>query len=221
MSVIVVAQTIAQLPSADTPLAGTEFVPISQNGVTVKVASSNLGGGGGGVTTFNGLTGSVTLAAGSNVTLTPSGNTITIAATGGAAGVSSLNSITGAVTLVAGSNITITPSGSNITIASTAAGGGFGSGRIITAAGAVTMVAGDGIVEIAQTVAAPITINLPVSPVIWQPYTVVDGAGMFAVFNATIIPPSGTIDGSGTFLMTQNWQTGTFYWNGTNWRILI
>lgn len=41
----------------------------------------------GGVTTINGLSGAVTLAAGSNITLTPSGNTITIASTGGGGGV--------------------------------------------------------------------------------------------------------------------------------------
>jgi hypothetical protein len=43
------------------------------------------GGGGGGVTSLNGLTGAVVLAAGTNITLTPSGNTITIASSGGGA----------------------------------------------------------------------------------------------------------------------------------------
>lgn len=47
---------------------------------------SGGGGGGGGVTDLNSLTGSVTLAAGTNITLTPSGNTITIASTGGGGG---------------------------------------------------------------------------------------------------------------------------------------
>lgn len=40
-------------------------------------------GGGGGVSSLNTLTGAVILAAGANITLTPAGNTITIAATGG------------------------------------------------------------------------------------------------------------------------------------------
>lgn len=40
----------------------------------------------GGVTSFNTLTGAVTLAAGSNITLTPVGNTITIASSGGGGG---------------------------------------------------------------------------------------------------------------------------------------
>lgn len=44
--------------------------------------STNIAAGGG-VTSLNTLTGAVTLAAGSNITLTPSGNTITVASTGG------------------------------------------------------------------------------------------------------------------------------------------
>ena len=54
------------------------------------------------VTTLNGLTGGVSLAAGSNVTLTPFGNTITIASSGGGGPVGdyviSFNGLTGAVT---------------------------------------------------------------------------------------------------------------------------
>ena len=47
-------------------------------------ATWGAGGGGGGVSSFNTLTGAVVLAAGSNITLTPVGNTITIASTAGA-----------------------------------------------------------------------------------------------------------------------------------------
>jgi len=45
----------------------------------------------GGVASFNGLTGGVTLAAGTNITLTPLGNTITIASSGGDGAVSSVS----------------------------------------------------------------------------------------------------------------------------------
>ncbi|MDL1949338.1 hypothetical protein FBQ97_05915, partial [Acidobacteria bacterium ACD] len=67
------------------------------------------------------LTGAVTLAQGSNVTITPAGQTFTIAATGGG-GVSSLNSLTGAVTLAQGANILITPSAQTLTIGVTGGG---------------------------------------------------------------------------------------------------
>ena len=52
--------TITALPSATTPLAGTEVVPIVQSGVTKKVAVSYIVGGSGSVTQINtgaGLTG--------------------------------------------------------------------------------------------------------------------------------------------------------------------
>ena len=56
--------------------------------------------GGEGVTTINGLDGDITLTAGSNITLTPVGNTITIASTGGgsstphSSGITVYNSLT-------------------------------------------------------------------------------------------------------------------------------
>lgn len=66
------------------------------------------------VTSINGLTGAVTLAQGSNVTITDSGNTLTLAVD---VGVSSVNSLAGAITLAQGSGITITSSVDTITIA--------------------------------------------------------------------------------------------------------
>lgn len=52
-------------------------------------AIDNFGGSssGGGVTSINTLTGAITLAAGTNITITPSGNTLTFAASGGGGGV--------------------------------------------------------------------------------------------------------------------------------------
>jgi len=49
------------------------------NGTTWNLVTG--GGGGGGVTTLNGFTGGVTIDAGTNITVTSTGNTITIAAT--------------------------------------------------------------------------------------------------------------------------------------------
>ena len=95
----------------------------------------------GGVASLNGLTGAVSLAAGTNVTLTPSGNTITIASTGGgggSGGVPSVNGITGAVNLLAGTNLSITPSGGNLTFAA-----GFTSLNGLT--GAVSLAAGSNV----------------------------------------------------------------------------
>jgi hypothetical protein len=63
----------------------------------------------------------LTLAAGTNTSIVPSGgNTLTINSTG-TAGVTTLNTLAGALTLAAGSGISVTPSGGNtLTVANTA-----------------------------------------------------------------------------------------------------
>jgi len=119
---------------------------------------SLLGSGGGNctlcVTSLNGLTGALALTPGSGISITPSGQSISIAYTGGggAGGITSVthdaslsgagtgasplsiangqvvrsvNGVHDAVTLAAGSNVTITPSGSTLTIASSGGGGGL------------------------------------------------------------------------------------------------
>jgi hypothetical protein len=95
--------------------------------------------GGTGVASLNALTGAVALSAGSNITLTPSGNTISIASTA-AGGVTSVNSISGALTLSAGSNITLTPSGNSISISAT--GSNFSAGALTESTSAVLTISG-------------------------------------------------------------------------------
>lgn len=53
---------------------------------SIEIELPASGGSGGGVTSLNTLTGAVTLAAGSGISITPSGNTLTIAATGAGSG---------------------------------------------------------------------------------------------------------------------------------------
>lgn len=94
-------------------------------------------GGGGGVSSLDGITGAVTLVAGSGVTITdnsPSAGDITIAATGGGSGVSSLNSLTGALSLTStGATVSINPSGSTIDLEVT------GSGAPLRGTGTITI----------------------------------------------------------------------------------
>lgn len=128
---------------------GTTALPlgIANNGVGTNqladnsVTSSKIASGQA-VKSFNGLFDNVSLAAGSNITITPSGNTLTISSllgltsvthdaslTGDGTGSSplgiasgqvtrSVNGLTDNVSLVAGDNVTITPSGNTLTIAS-------------------------------------------------------------------------------------------------------
>lgn len=59
-----------------------------------QLITSGGGGGGGGVSSLNSLTGALTIAAGSGITVTPSGgNTLTIAATGGSGANTSLSNL--------------------------------------------------------------------------------------------------------------------------------
>ena len=90
----------------------------------------------------NTLYDNVTLAQGNNVTITPSGQTLTIAAAGGQA-VTSLNGLQGAVTLSGNSDVTVSPSANTLTLGTTAvsantastivkrdANGGFSAGTV-------------------------------------------------------------------------------------------
>jgi hypothetical protein len=71
-------------------LAGAQLANISQDssGFEMSFRDDLLGAGGGtaGVTSLNGLTGALTLKAGANVAISPSGSTITISASGGGGG---------------------------------------------------------------------------------------------------------------------------------------
>lgn len=70
---------ISQLPSATTPLAGSELVEIVQGGINKQVTAqdvADLGGGGGAVDSVNGQTGVVVLDAGDVGALPLSGGTM-------------------------------------------------------------------------------------------------------------------------------------------------
>ena len=96
------------------------------SGFEMSFRDALLGGGGGGctlcVTSLNGLTGAVTLAAGSGITLTPTGQTITIAANG--AGGLTLP-FTGAVASTS-TGFAIFQTGTGAAIQGSAAGGAIG-----------------------------------------------------------------------------------------------
>ncbi len=83
--------------SADTATNATQLGGVDANQYVTGPVVNNV----------NGLSGNVTLAAGTNVTLTPSGNTLTIAATGGGAG----NAIQNSTTLQPNSNFYISGDG--------------------------------------------------------------------------------------------------------------
>ncbi len=101
-------------------------------------------------------------------------------------------------------------------------GGGAGTwtGRVVTASGNVTILAGDGIVEIAKTVPATTQVVIPAGLTAFQEYVIKDGSGNAGTYNITLVPSSGTIDGAASFVLDANWESISFYSNGTNIRIL-
>lgn len=92
--------------------------------------------------------------------------------------------------------------------------------RVVTAAGAVNMLAGDEIVVVNKTIGAATVVNLSSSPVVGRVYTVKDGKGDAATNNITLTPASGTIDGDATGVMAVNYLSVDIIWNGTQWNAL-
>ena len=132
-------------------IAAGANITITDNGTYLTIASS--GGGGGGITggnnlgTGNGIFTTVTsgttmnfksIAAGTNITFSDDGSTITINASGGGGGgITSINGdTTAAQTIVGGFGISISTVGgvTTVTNTSTGGGGGIGGGGINAAA---------------------------------------------------------------------------------------
>lgn len=67
--------------------------------------------------------------------------------------------------------------------------------RIVTAAGPVTILAGDGLVVINQAVPAAVSITMEANPLPGAAHRIADGNGSAAQFPHTIAAASGTIDG--------------------------
>jgi len=141
--------TISGLPAATTPLAGTEVVPIVQDGVTKQVAVSNISGGGGSgsvveVGTGAGLTGGpittsgtisleqTTVNAGSytNTKLTVDGYGRITSASDGSAAVTSVTGTANEITSSGSSAVTLSLPAALTFTGKTVTGGSFTGGAI-------------------------------------------------------------------------------------------
>ena len=163
-SVTIAAGTnVSITPSGNTLTIAASASPIGNNSIT----SSNIAGGQV-VKSINALKDSVTIAAGTNVSITPSGNTLTIAASASPIGnnsitsaniaggqvVKSINALKDSVTFAAGTNVSITPSGNTLTFAApignnAITNGNIASGQVVKSINAlkdsITLVSGTNI----------------------------------------------------------------------------
>lgn len=102
---------------------------------------------------------------------------------------------------------------------STPTPGQFAQPRKISTAGTATInvLLSDSFagVSIYQSSSPVTTIQLPATE---GPYPIFDGSGNASTANIIVLPPAGkTIDGSSSYVMNTNFQSVTFYWDGTQY----
>jgi len=91
--------------------------------------------------------------------------------------------------------------------------------RVVTAAGAVTVVANDYVIVVNKTVGASTALTLQAG-VSGRTLIIKDGKGDAATNNITISPAAGNIDGAATFVMNVNYGAIKIVYNGTEWNIV-
>lgn len=181
------------------------------------------GGGSGGVTSINTLTGAITLAAGTGISITPSGNTLTIASSDLAAAITSINGDTTTAQLIVaastGTNFTVATVAGTTTLAipsSSAANRG-----LLTAADWTTFNSkGTGsVTSVAASV--PAFLSISGSPITTSGTLAIGLSGTaLPVANggtgSTSFTAGSVIYSNGTILTQDN---SNFFWDATNHRL--
>lgn len=84
----------------------------------------------------------------------------------------------------------------------------------------VTVATTDYNIFIKMLVPGPVTVNLPNLASVGSTYVIKDAQGDAFINNITIVPPSGTIDGSATAVINTNYSSITLIFDGSNWGIV-
>lgn len=121
-------------------------------------------------------------------------------------------------------DVVITPSGEiggNLIVGNLCITGSFNMNRrIITASGPVQMADTDGIIFLNKTASESTLVTLPLAPKSGMIVIVKDMKGDADTNFVTIVMSAGTVDGLPQFVMSNNYQSITFTFNGTEWNII-
>jgi hypothetical protein len=102
-----------------------------------------------------------------------------------------------------------------------AGGGGGGGGPIaITSVSANANVAQSDVFISVGSLTAAITLTFPASPAAGEYHDVKDADGAFSTYSVTVNGNGKNIDGAATFVMTANYGSNRFVYNGTKWLVL-
>lgn len=130
-SIIVTHNGLVLRPTTDYTLSGTNLtiVEVVATGENIQATYAVSNNSGSLVSSINGLTGNITLAAGANITITPAGNTLTIAATGSLT--ANIVTVTAASYAVLATDYTVLGNATSNVINITLPLASAGSGRIL------------------------------------------------------------------------------------------
>lgn len=93
-------------------------------------------------------------------------------------------------------------------------------GRVVVAAGAITVTSVDYFIGVNKTVGAATTVNLPANPTTWTTFVIKDLKGDAGTNPITIAPAAGTIDGQSTYIMNVNRESATIVYSGSEWSLI-
>lgn len=97
---------------------------------------------------------------------------------------------------------------------------GFRLPTLVATATPVAVAATNQVVITKMAAASAVAVNLPAAPVSGQTHTIKDGKGDAAANNVTITPAAGNIDGAANYVLTQNYESVTLIYNGTEWSVI-
>ncbi len=135
---------------------------------------------------------------------------------GSGSGVNSINGQTGAISIQSTSLTVTNPSSGVIDIEYT------NTGTSVTGTSPYTFSGATNILEIAPAIPANSTVLITTSALVrYKTYSIVDVNNISSSYPITLMPDAGNINGNSSLILSsQGYPSVTFYWNGTNIRLL-